>query len=72
VDCLNLKPTAPALATDTQYPLPNGDPHAPLNDFDAFGHSPDPRQIRGIARVPRYVLILLQDSEKLGSVDQVR
>jgi len=72
LDCFDLKPAPPALATDPQYPLPNGGAHASLNDFDAVGHTPQSRQVRGRARVTRYVLVLLKDSEEFCSVDHVR
>jgi hypothetical protein len=57
---------------DTQYPLPNGDPYALLDDFDPIGHAPDARQVRGIAWVASYMVGLLQHADEFYSVDRVR
>ena len=72
MDGFNLKPTPPALATDTQDPLTDGEPHALLDDFDSVGHAPDSGQVCGIARVTPYALILLQYANELSAVDRVR
>jgi hypothetical protein len=51
VDCLDLEPASPALATNQQHPLSNGTPYPLLDHLISLRHLRDVRQPRGVVGV---------------------
>ena len=69
---LDLEPASPALAAYPQHPLAGRESHLPLEDLDAFGHSPDIRCLGGCVRVHQQMRIYFKDAEKFCTADRIQ